>query len=148
MLVGAGDEVTEDVEQHGESDRLLRLEVLLTVVPLDPSNEALHERRLTGGKGEVHVSVHRPDVCDVLLDCPGLHPAGEVGEPGHDGDLRGGENGAVRIVETVEFDKLDVTGLAGVVASACTGSEPMPKVECDGFGPEYVVFIPPSRMTL
>jgi hypothetical protein len=52
---------------------------------------------MNGGEGEVDVNVHGLDMGEVGFVSFRLNLPAETGSPAHDGKLRGGENGAIRL---------------------------------------------------
>jgi len=72
------------------------------MVMFDATYEVLNDGWLDCEEGEVEVSVHGTDMCEVGLDSLGLHFASEAGNPSYDGWLRGGEEWAICVVESVD----------------------------------------------
>jgi hypothetical protein len=108
-----GFELREKCEEDGESDRLHGLPILLAVVALDTTYESLHDGRFRDCERQVSIDVEGTNGRQVALNCFGLNTTSETGDPGHDGWLGSGQDGAVGIVETMKFDMVNEGFLSG-----------------------------------
>ena len=67
--------------EYGDGDWEFRFAISLSMVTLDPSDEALDNWGGAGLEREVEVSVHGFDVPEVLFNSPGLYFSAEAGDP-------------------------------------------------------------------
>ena len=100
-------ELGKECKEDGESDRLNGLPIFLAVVTLDATDEPLYDGRLRDCERKVSVDMEGTNGRQVALNGFGLNSAGKARNPRHDGGLCGGQDGAISVVQAMEFDVIN-----------------------------------------
>jgi hypothetical protein len=104
----SGLQSVEHCEEDWESDWTFRATVRIPVEAFNSPEKSLDHGGIADGEGDIGVCMHGSNVAQVRFDGGRLDLPCEGADPGHDGWLRGWQDGSVSIILSGESNMLNV----------------------------------------